>query len=75
VLQPDGTLRSVAVTLGIDDGALIEVSGADLHVGDKVVVNEVSQEERRRNAQGGAGNQGPGQGQGQNALRQGGPRL
>jgi HlyD family secretion protein len=70
VLQPDGTLRAVAVTLGLDDGALIEVSGAGLHAGDKVVVNEASQEERRRNAQG------PSTGQGQNQiLRQGGPRL
>jgi HlyD family secretion protein len=72
VLQPDGTLRAVPVTLGLDDGALIEVSGAGLHPGDKVVVNEASQEERRRSSQGGPNAAGQGQNQ---ILRQGGPRL
>jgi HlyD family secretion protein len=44
----DGKLHPVMVTTGLDDGALIEVSSPDLHPGDKVVVNEASQEDRRR---------------------------
>ena len=59
----DGKLHPVTVTTGLDDGALIEVSSPDLHPGDKVVVNEANQEDRRR-----AGL--PNQGQG--GFRQGG---
>jgi len=44
VLNDDGTLKAVAVTTGLDDGALIEVSGSDLHTGDKVVVNAITPE-------------------------------
>lgn len=76
VLQADGTLRPVDVTLGLDDGTLIEVSSPDLHPGDKVVVNEVSQEERRRNAQGLGQGQFPGQARGGGQFAPGGgPRL
>jgi HlyD family secretion protein len=66
VLRSDGTLEAVQVVTGLDDGALIEVSGADLHPGDKVVVNEISQGEPRRSGQPPGSNQ---------VLRQGGPRL
>jgi HlyD family secretion protein len=69
----DGTLHPVDVTIGLDDGTLIEVSGPGLHAGDIVVVNEVSAEQRRP---------GTGQGQGLRAATpgapgggQGGPRL
>ena len=35
----DGALRPVQVTIGLDDGALVEVSGEGLEAGDAVVVN------------------------------------
>jgi hypothetical protein len=70
----------VQVTTGLDDGTLIEISGPGLKPGDRVVVNEIVSEDRRR-----AGS-GPGQGQGQGlrppgaggpggGFGQGGPRL
>jgi HlyD family secretion protein len=66
VLAEDGSLRPVQVTTGIDDGALIEVSGDGLQPGDRVVVNAAGAEARRAPA---GQAQGPGQG---NFLRQGG---
>jgi len=67
VMNDEGSLRPVPVTTGIDDGALIEVSGEGLEAGDKVVVNETGAEQRRASAV---------QNQGQNQfLRQPGPRL
>jgi HlyD family secretion protein len=48
VLREDGTLRAVPVITGLDDGALIEVSGAGLKAGDRVVVNVADPDERRR---------------------------
>ena len=62
----NGTLRPVAVTIGIDDGTLVEVSGPGLAPGDKVVVNEIKPGEQRQRA--GPPNQ-------NQVLRQGGPRL
>jgi len=44
----DGALHPVAVSTGLDDGALIEVTGEGLHAEDKVVVNEGSAVEERR---------------------------
>lgn len=68
VLQADGSLQPVAVTVGLDDGNLVEVSGPGLHAGDRVVVNEVRPDERRRNE--------PAPGQQQNQVfRQGGRFL
>ncbi|MBV8199827.1 MAG: efflux RND transporter periplasmic adaptor subunit [Acidobacteria bacterium] len=66
VLDDDGSLRPVAVTTGLDDGALIEVSGKDLKPGDRVVVNEIKPGEQRQRPAGPNPNQ---------VLRQGGPRL
>jgi HlyD family secretion protein len=57
----NGKLVPVRVRTGLDDGILIEVSGADLHEGDVVVVNAVRpneprpQEERAGNGPGGNG--------------------
>ena len=62
----DGTLRSLPVSTGIDDGAVIEVAGEGLQAGDKVVVNEAGAEQRRP---------GPSPNQSENLLRQPGPRL
>ncbi|HXO29663.1 MAG TPA: efflux RND transporter periplasmic adaptor subunit [Thermoanaerobaculia bacterium] len=62
-----GTLRPVAVTIGLDDGTLVEVSGKGLAPGDKVVVNEIKPGEQRQRAA-------PPNQQNQ-VLRQGGPRL
>jgi len=64
----NGTLRPVAVTIGLDDGTLVEVSGKGLTAGDQVVVNEIKPGEQRQRAAP------PNQNQ---ALRQGqgGPRL
>ena len=45
----DGALRAVPVTLGLDDGANVEVSGEGLLPGDTVVVNISSPAEHRRN--------------------------
>ena len=72
VLNGDGTLGAVEVTTGLDDGALIEVSGKDLAPGDKVVVNLASPSDQRRGASGQNANPvlRPGQGQ-----VPGGPRL
>jgi hypothetical protein len=42
VLLENGKLKAVPVSTGIDDGAMIEVSGLGLKPGDKVVVNEVA---------------------------------
>jgi HlyD family secretion protein len=66
VLSDDGKLRPVTVTTGLDDGALIEVSGKDLKPGDKVVVNEIKPGEQRQRPTAPNPNQ---------VLRQGGPRL
>jgi HlyD family secretion protein len=72
VLNSDGTLRAVAVTMGIDDGALIEVSGRDLKEGDKVVVNQSNPAGERRGGAGSSPNPNPafrpGQGQGLRGL-------
>ncbi|HLX10683.1 MAG TPA: efflux RND transporter periplasmic adaptor subunit [Thermoanaerobaculia bacterium] len=74
VLQSDGTLKAVPVVTGLDDGALIEVSGAGLHAGDKVVVNEITQNEPRRTGPSAPGQrQGFGQGGPQGGPPQGGP--
>jgi HlyD family secretion protein len=62
----NGTLRPVAVTIGLDDGTLVEVSGKGLAPGDQVVVNEIKPGEQRQRAAP------PNQNQ---VLRQGGPRL
>jgi HlyD family secretion protein len=72
VLSGDGTLRPVPVTTGIDDGALIEVSGEDLKPGDRVVVNQANSSEQGR--AGASPNPNPAfrQGQGQGPA---GPRL
>ncbi len=43
VLLASGELEAVPVTTGIDDGALIEVSGPGLKEGDRVVVNAISE--------------------------------
>ncbi|HEY6321816.1 MAG TPA: efflux RND transporter periplasmic adaptor subunit [Thermoanaerobaculia bacterium] len=63
----NGTLRPVAVTIGLDDGTLVEVSGKGLAPGDQVVVNEIKPGEQRQRAA-------PPNQQNQ-VLRQGGPRL
>ncbi len=63
----DGRLRPVAVTIGLDDGTLVEVSGKGLAPGDQVVVNEVKPGEQRQRAA-------PPNQQNQ-VLRQGGARL
>jgi HlyD family secretion protein len=65
LLADSGELRPVPVTTGLDDGALVEVSGEGLKAGDKVVVNEAGAEERR-----GSAAQNPNQ-----LFRQPGPRL
>ena len=72
VLNGDGTLRPVEVTTGLDDGALIEVSGKDLQPGDKVVVNQINPSDQGRGGAGVGANPAfrPGQGAGP-----GGPRL
>ena len=62
----NGTLRPVAVAIGLDDGTLVEVSGKGLAPGDQVVVNEIKSGEQRQRAAP------PNQNQ---VLRQGGPRL
>ena len=72
VLNPDSTLRAVAVITGIDDGALIEVSSDDLKAGDKVVVNQVNRSEQRSGGAAPNPNTAFRQGQGQGF---GGPRL
>ena len=81
VLNDDGSLRPVTVTTGLDDGALVEVTGGGLKPGDKVVVNAItpgSTETRRSTPGAGQGfgqGFGPGQGQGQGqAFRPPGPR-
>jgi HlyD family secretion protein len=74
VLNGDGTLRAVEVTTGLDDGALIEVSGKDLNPGDKVVVNQIVPGDQGRGGAGANPAFRPGQGQGQGAGP-GGPRL
>jgi HlyD family secretion protein len=51
VLDADNNLRAVKVTTGIDDGALIEVSGEGLKAGDRVVVNQVDANGDRRQGQ------------------------
>jgi HlyD family secretion protein len=48
VLEADGGLRAVKVATGIDDGALIEVSGEGLKAGDRVVVNQLDERGERR---------------------------
>jgi hypothetical protein len=51
VLDADNNLRAVKVTTGIDDGALIEISGEGLKAGDRVVVNQVDANGERRSGQ------------------------
>jgi HlyD family secretion protein len=72
VLNADGTLRPVEVTTGLDDGALIEVSGEGLAPGDKVVVNQIVPGDQGRSGAGANPAFRPGQGQG---AGPGGPRL
>jgi len=48
VLDADNNLHPVKVTTGIDDGALIEVSGEGLKAGDRVIVNQVDANGERR---------------------------
>jgi len=72
VLDPKGALRPVAVTTGLDDGALIEVSSDELKPGDRVVVNQVSRAEQRSSAANQGANPAFRQGQGQGFA---GPRL
>lgn len=43
----DGALTPIPVTVGLDDGALVEVASEGLQEGDKVVVNQVRPEEAR----------------------------
>lgn len=74
VLNGDGTLRPVGVTTGLDDGALIEVSGEDLKPGDKVVVNQIVPSDQGRGGPGTAANPAFRTGQGQ-GTGPGGPRL
>jgi HlyD family secretion protein len=76
VLSADGTLRPVEVTTGLDDGALIEVSGEGLAPGDKVVVNQIVPGDQGRSGAGANPAFRPGQGQGQGqGAGPGGPRL
>ncbi len=71
VLLDDGSLKEVPVITGIDDGALIEVSGPGLKPGDRVVVNALLPEGSRPGAErSGPPGSNPGQG-----FRAGGPRL
>jgi HlyD family secretion protein len=72
VLLENGELKAVPVTTGIDDGALIEVSGQGLKPGDRVVVNAVSAKDSAAERRGATTP--PNQGQGQ-AFRPPGPRL
>jgi len=55
VLDASNALKPVRVTIGIDDGSLVEVSGEGLKEGDRVVVNQVDASGERR------GPGGPGQ--------------
>ena len=71
VLLENGELKAVPVTTGIDDGALIEVSGPGLKPGDKVVVNAVAAKESGSGAERRAASA-PNPGQ---AFRPPGPRL
>jgi HlyD family secretion protein len=48
LLAADDTLHPLKVTTGIDDGALIEVSGDGLKTGDRVVVNQIDSSGERR---------------------------
>ena len=72
VLNGDGTLRPVDVTIGLDDGALVEVSGEGLQPGDKVVVNQIVPGDQGRPGAGPNPTFRQGQGQG---AGPGGPRL
>ena len=72
--QVNGALLPVRVHTGLDDGTLIEVSGAGLKAGDEVVINAV----RTDAAHGGTGTETPRQSGNSGAFRQGGsgvPRL
>ena len=51
VLDADNNIHAVKVTTGIDDGALIQVSGEGLKAGDRVVVNQVDNNGERRAGQ------------------------
>jgi hypothetical protein len=66
----NGKLRAVAVTTGIDDGALVEVSGEGLKVGDRVVVNEITPESKADQRRGPTLPN-----QNQNQFRPPGPRI
>jgi multidrug efflux pump subunit AcrA (membrane-fusion protein) len=70
VLLENDELKAVPVTTGIDDGALIEVSGQGLKPGDRVVVNAVTARESGADRRGATTS--PNQGQ---AFRPPGPRL
>jgi multidrug efflux pump subunit AcrA (membrane-fusion protein) len=74
VLNDDGKLRPVEVSTGLDDGALIEVSGEGLKAGDKVVVNQIVPGDQGRGAAGTGTNPAFRAGQGQ-GPGPGGPRL
>lgn len=60
----DGNLRAVSVTLGLDDGTLVEVSGDGLQPGDAVVVNKMGAEDEHR-----GNGPNPGRGFGQGGMR------
>ena len=66
-LEADGKLKSVPVTLGLDDGTLIEISGPGISEGDTVVVNQINENEEKRAP-------GPGNANA-NAFRPAGPRF
>lgn len=44
----DGKLKAVPVTVGLDDGANVEVSGPGLTAGETVVVNQISRNDEKR---------------------------
>ena len=44
----DGKLKAVPVTVGLDDGANVEVSGPGLTAGETVVVNQISRNDQKR---------------------------
>jgi HlyD family secretion protein len=46
----DGALTPVPVTVGLDDGSLVEVASDDLHAGDRVVLAQSGGAEQRRPA-------------------------
>jgi HlyD family secretion protein len=70
----NGKLTPIRVHVGLDDGALVEVSGDELKAGDEVVVNAV-RPNASRTAAGASNDRSPGAAQGGNAARGNGFRL